>query len=424
MDDLFIGTATRGWGDLPLWLSVADRRQHVMIVGQTGVGKSTLLKSLIVQDIRAGRGCAVLDPHGDLAEELLAYVPRHRIDDVVYFDPAELARAPALNPIAMVPPDERSRVVEEVVAVFAAIWGLSHETTPRLLYILTNTVAALLELPNGASLLGVPRMLTDERYRRFVVRHVGRVQVRRFWEEEFAGWPERMRSEACAAVLNKVEMLLLSPALHNVLGQVRPTIRPQAIMDEGRVFIANLSKGRLGETTAQLLGALLVTSFDLAARRRAGVPEEERRDFALYADEFQNFSSERFVSILSEARKYRLGLTLATQYTAQVSHQVRAALLGNVGTVISFRVGDEDARLMERVLHPLPASFLRELGRGEIVARLVERGMAAEARAGKTARFPFIPSGRAQMVIEQSNRRYTRARGQVEGKLLRWLGDR
>lgn len=421
MDELHIGTIEGGWGSPPLTLGVTDRRQHVLIVGQTGVGKSTLLKSLILQDITAGRGCAVLDPHGDLAEELLDYVPRRRIDDVVYFDPAELSRAPALNPIAAVPPDERSRVVEEVVAVFSSIWGLSHETAPRLLYILSNTVAALLEVPNGASLLGVPRMLLDQRYRRRVVRHVRRSSVRRFWEEEFEAWPERMRSEACAAVLNKVEMLLASPALHNTLGQIRPTIRPQAIMDEGKIFVANLSKGRLGETTAQLLGALLVTSFDLATRRRAEIPEEARRDFALYADEFQNFASERFVSILSEARKYRLSLTLATQYTAQVSQEVRTALLGNVGTVVSFRVGDEDAPVLARALHPWPITALRELGRGEIIARTVMNGMIGEALMAKTYLPSLVKENAGSNIVAQSKRRNTRARYNVEQRLFRWL---
>ena len=422
MEDLVLGTTTVWADERPLMLSVADRRMHVMVIGQTGVGKSTFLRSLIAQDIAAGRGCAVLDPHGDLAEEVLDLVPRHRIDDVLYFDPADRKRVPALNPLAGVSPAERSRVTEEIVATFSSIWGLSTESAPRLLYILTNTVAALLDVPNGATLLGIPRMLTDTGYREQVVRHIRNPQVRRFWEAEFGVWPERQRLEATASVLNKAEMLVHSPELYLTLGQARPTVRPQAVMDEGKIFIANLSKGRLGETTSQLLGALLVASFDLAARRRADIPEAERRDFALYADEFQNFASERFASILSEARKYRLALTIATHYSKQVPERVRDALVGNVGNVVAFRVGEDDAAVLERVLTPWPASTLRALGRGEIIARLVADGITTEPRRGQTIHVAVSAQPRRLPIVKQSQRRYTRPREDVEKRLLRWLG--
>jgi len=421
MEDLVLGTTTVWTEERPLLLSVADRRMHVMVIGQTGVGKSTFLRSLIAQDIAAGRGCAVLDPHGDLAEEVLGLVPRHRTGDVVYFDPADRERVPALNPLAGVVPAERARVTEEIVAAFSAIWGLSTESTPRLLYILTNTIAALLDVPNGATLLGIPRMLTDADYRGRVVRHIRNPQVRRFWEAEFGVWPERQRLEATASVLNKAEMLVHSPELYLTLGQVRPSVRPEAVMESGQIFIANLSKGRLGETTAQLLGALLVASFDLAARRRAAVAEEARRDFALYADEFQNFASERFASILSEARKYRLALTIATQYSRQVPERVRDALVGNVGNVVAFRVGGDDAAVLERVLTPWPASTLRELGRGEMIVRLVADGITVQPRRGTALQVATPPSVRRFQIVKQSQRRYTRPREDVEARLLRWL---
>lgn len=421
MDDIDIGKAIRGWGDFPLTLSVADRRHHMLVIGQTGVGKSTLLKNLLVQDILAGRGCALLDPHGDLALEILDHVPRQRIDDVVYFDPADLVRVPALNPLARVPVDERPRVAEEVVAAIASIWGLSPAETPRLLYILSNIVMALLDVPNGATLLGIPRMLVDEDYRRRVMRHVGNPQVLRFWRDEFARWPQRMQAEASSAVLNKAEMLVHAPSLYLTLGQIGPTIRPEAIMDEGRIFIANLSKGMLGETSSQLLGALLVASFDLAARRRASVPEAARKDFVLVADEFQNFASERFASILSEARKYRLSLVLATQYLQQVPESVRAAIVGNAGSMVAFRVGDEDARLLARVMVPWPASALQELGRGEVVVRLLQEGVTTEAEMGRTHPALEERAGNRALAVEQSARRYTRSRSEVERKLLRWM---
>ena len=422
MDDLVLGTTESWGGERPLVLSPVDRRLHVVIVGQTGVGKSSLLRALIAQDIAAGRGCAVLDPHGDLAEEVLGLVPRSRTDDVVYFDPADRGRVPALNPLAGVPPGERARVTEEVVAAMSSIWGLTPEGAPRLLHLLTNTLAALLDLPTGATLLGVPRMLTDAGYRARVVRHVRNPQVRRFWEAEFGAWPARQQQEVAASVLNKAEMLVHSPELYLTLGQLRPTVRPEAVMDEGRIFVANLSKGRLGETTSQLLGALLVASFDLAARRRAAIPEEARRDFVLYADEFQNFASERFASILSEARKYRLALTLATQYTRQIRERVRDAIIGNVGSVIAFRVGEDDAAFLARVLAPWPATTLRSLGRGEMVARLVAGGLTAEPRLGRTLPPAGTAPGRHKAVVRQSQRRYTRPREEVEARLMRWLG--
>ena len=416
MDELLIGQSGRG----PIRLSVADRRLHAAVFGQTGTGKTTLLKSLILQDIEAGRGCMVLDPHGDLAEDLLEHIPRRRTDDVCYFDPANLARAAALNPLAAVPPDERHRVTEEVVAVFAAIWGLSPAATPRLLHLLTNAIAALLDLPNGASLVGLPRLLSDRPWREHVVKHVTKPQVRAFWEREFAAWPERQQLEATAAVLNKAEMLVASPALYNTLGQISPTIRPERLMDEGRVVIANLSKGRLGETSAHLLGALLLAAFDLAARRRAAVPEAERRDFVVYADEFQAFAGERVASVLSEARKYRLALVLAAQFTAQMPEAVRAALFGNVGTVITFRVGPDDADELGRLLGWSPQT-LRDLSRGEIIARTVARGEPRDAVLGRTAPVAVVRVGGAINIRSQSSQRYTRARCEVEARLLRWF---
>ena len=422
METVFIGESSQWGGYREERLSIPDRRHHIAIFGQTGVGKSTLLKSLILQDIRAGRGCAILDPHGDLATELLDYIPRHRIDDVVFFDPANRAFAPGLNLLSAVAPDERYRVAEDIVAVFGAIWGLSTETTPRLLYILINTVAALMDVPNGATLLGVPRMLVDTGYRRWVVRHTRNPTVRRFWQMEFEEWPERMRLEATAAVLNKAELLISSPVLHNVLGQVKPTIRAEDVLENGKIFIANLSKGLLGETSAQLFGALLVTSFDLAARKRAGIPEEDRRDFALYADEFQNFATDRFASLLSEARKYRFSRTLATQYTAQLPEAIRAAIFGNVGTLISFRVGDDDATVLSRTFHPWPPAVLRDLGRGEVVLRRLEDGLTRDPVLARTRQDAWPRVDRSDNIRRQSNRRYTKPRSVVEHKLFSWLG--
>jgi hypothetical protein len=249
---------------------------------------------------------------------------------------------------------------------------------------------------------------------------VTKPQVRAFWEREFAVWPERQQLEATAAVLNKAEMLIASPALYNTLGQISPTIRPERLMDEGRVVIANLSKGRLGETSAHLLGALLLAAFDLAARRRAAVPEAERRDFVIYADEFQAFAGERVASVLSEARKYRLALVLAAQFTAQMPEAVRMALFGNVGSVIAFRVGPDDAEELGRLLEWSPQT-LRNLSRGEIVARVAKGGEPCDAVLGQTAAANARRAGRGDNILAQAAQRYMHSRKTVETKLLRWL---
>lgn len=415
MDELLIGHSNHG----PITLSVADRRLHLAIFGQTGTGKSTLLKSLILQDIEAGRGCMLLDPHGDLADEILEHIPRRRTDLVCVIDPAHLPRAVAINPLAGVPPDERHRVVEEIVAVFSAIWELSPSSTPRLLHILTNSLAALLDMPTGASLVGLPRLLVDAPWRARVVKHVRNPQVRTFWQE-FEDWPERQREEAIAPLMNKAGALVTSPALYNTLGQSSPTVRPELLMDEGIIVLCNLSKGRLGETSAHLLGALLLASFDLAARRRAAVPEAQRREFTLYVDELASFAGHRLASLLSESRKYALSFVGALQFTAQLPEAVRAALFGNVGTVISFRVGPDDAGPLGELLEWSPTT-LRELGRGEIVARTVSGGVIREPVMGKTAPHAGERVGRGAKVRERALERYTRPREVVEAKLLAWL---
>lgn len=417
-DDLLIGHSNRG----PIRLSVADRRLHAAIFGQTGVGKSTLLKSLILQDIEADRGCMVLDPHGDLADELLEHIPRRRTDAVCVIDPANLGHAVAINPLSAVPLDERHRVAEEIVAVFSAIWELSPSATPRLLHILTNCLAALLDLPTGATLVGLPRLLTDDQWRSRVVRHVRNPQVRAFWEE-FEAWPERQREEAIAPIMNKAGALVTSPALYNTLGQATPTVRPERLMDGGMIVVCNLSKGRLGETSAHLLGALLLASFDLAARRRAAVPEAERRDFTIYVDELASFAGHRLASLLSESRKYALSFVGALQFTAQLPEVVRASLFGNVGTIVSFRIGADDAEPLGRLLEWSPTT-LRELGRGEIIARTVAGGVIREPVMGMTAPYAGARAGRGANIRAQSATRYARPRAVVEGRLLRWLAGR
>lgn len=425
MGFILIGTFERFGERYPLVLSAEARRQHLYVVGKTGTGKSTLLKSLLVQDIEAGRGCGVIDPHGDLAEELLGQIPRRRTDDVVYFDPGDLEHPVAFNPIEAVPPDERHLIARGVVAACEHLWAESWG--PRLAYVLHNAVAALLDATaryGGQTLLGVPRLLVDEEFRRRITGAIENPKVRQFWMEEFPGYGTRLAAEAIAPVQNKVGQFLTSPVLRNILGQPRSTIRPSEIMEEGRILIANLANGKLGEEDTNLLGSLLVTSFQLAAMRRAAIPETERRDFHLAIDEFHSFTTDAFTGIFAEARKYRLALTVAHQYLDQVGKGVQAAIFGNVGTLLAFRVGAEDARRLAREFVPYTAETLTDLSRGEICVRPLVGGEVRQPFLALTAQAPLRTAGRRENMRIQSQTRYGRPRAAVEDKIARWIQGR
>jgi hypothetical protein len=408
-----------GWGghDTLFSLSPADRRHHVYAIGQTGSGKTTLLRNLIIQDIEAGRGVGIVDPHGDLAHELLDLIPSARTGDVIYFDPADDAYPIGLNLLdANASPHlVASGIVGALKSVWRESWG------PRLEYILYATIAALLECDNE-SLLGVQRMFTDARYRRWVVDQVKDPMVHSFWTHEFEGYDEAFVSAAVAPIQNKVGQLLMSPQIRNVLGQTKSRISPRFMMDNRRIFIANLSKGRLGEDKSNLLGALLIAQFQLAAMSRADIPEHERQDFHLFVDEFQSFTSDSFASILSEARKYRLCLVLSHQYLDQVRPEIRQAVFGNVGSMISFRVGQRDAELLEKEFGGdyTAASFTR-LGNGEVCAKLLAHGQHLEPFHGRT----FPPNGRKygrrDKILKNSRERYATHQGIVEDKIRRWM---
>lgn len=416
----FIGVRKAAVRAEPFGLSQSDRRGHLYVVGKTGTGKSTLLRNLIVQDIAAGRGLALLDPHGDLAEELLNYIPPWRDRHVVYFNPADLEHPIGLNPLETVPADRRAAVASGIVAAFRHIWGESWG--PRLEYILFNTIAALLDQPT-ATLLGVQKMLVDDAYRAFVAARVRDPVVRRFWTQEFAAYDRRFLVEAVSPVQNKVGQLFGAPALRNILGQVRSTISLRFMMDERRILIANLSKGRLGETHAALLGALLVTEIQRAALSRADSAASARADFALYIDEFQNFVSDAVATLLSEVRKYGVSLTLANQFVGQLTPVVRQAVLGNVGSLISFRVGAEDADRLADELRPFSSESLCDLARFEACCRLSRGGEPGQPTIIKTLPPLGEASRRRNQLIDQSRRRFSRSRAQIEDKIERYLAS-
>lgn len=411
------------WGyERPFGLSAKDRRQHLYVVGKSGTGKTTLLRNMILQDIEAGRGVGVIDPHGDLATDLLDHIPRRRAEDVVYFDPADAEHPVGMNPLAGIEPGRRHLVASGIVAALKGVWGDSWG--PRLEYILYAAVAAVLDCEN-VSLLAVQRMLADGKYRSWVVRQVKDPAVRAFWEREFASWDKRFLQEAVAPIQNKVGQILMSPQLRNVLGQVKSRIDPRFVMDRGRIFIANLSKGRLGADKSALVGTLLVAQFHAAAMSRADIPEEDRRDFFLYVDEFQSFASDSFASILSEARKYRLGLTLSHQYLAQLRPEILDAVIGNVGSLVSFRVGHEDAIALERAFgSSYPVNQFTSLSNGEVCAKLLSDGEDWPAFVGRTMPPQGRRHGRRHSIIRRSRERHSRNRAEIEKKIIRWLNER
>ena len=408
------------WGqEKSFGVQVEDRRRHVYIIGKTGTGKTTLLQNLIVQDIAAGRGVGVIDPHGDLAQNLLDLIPRWRTEDVVYFDPADQEYPIAFNPLDSMPPEQKHLVASGIVGAFKNVWRDSWGA--RTEYILYAAVAALLDCEN-ASLLGVQRMLSDARYRAWVVRQVKDPLVRSFWVHEFGEYDSRFMHEAVAPIQNKVGQLVMSALLRNILGQVKSRINARFMMDEERIFIADLSKGRIGEDKSNLLGSLLVSHFQLAAMSRANVPEAERKDFFLAIDEFQNFATDSFASILSEARKYRLCLTLSHQYVRQLKDDIRDAVFGNVGSIVTFRVGQADASVLEREFdNTYSATHFTELGNHEVCAKLSAKGEQSEPFLGKT----FGPLGaqfwRRKSMIRRSREKYSIRRELIEGKINRWL---
>jgi hypothetical protein len=342
----------------PVTLSIPDRRLHVYIAGKTGTGKSTLMLNLLAQDLEAGRGFALLDPHGDLAERLLDYVPRRQTGRVVYLNPNDRDHAIGLNVLEHVPEEYRPVVAAGVLSAMKHIW--SDSWGPRLAHFLLNTILALMDSP-GSTLLGVPLMLLDADYRKRVVARVKNPVVRQFFEVELPSYPQHYSREAMGPVLNKIQSFLVFPAVRSIVGQSRSTFDMRRMMDEGRFLIANLSKGLIGEEPANLLGSLLVTKLELAAMSRADVLEFARPDFAIYADEFHSFSTSSFATLLSEARKYHLSLVGAHQYLAQLTPEVRGAVFGNVGTMIVFRVGAEDGRVFEQEFLPITLDSLTEL---------------------------------------------------------------
>ncbi len=395
-----------------------DRPRHMYVIGKTGMGKSTMLENMIIQDIENGEGLAVVDPHGDLVEKVIDFIPENRLDDVIYFNPADMNFPIAFNIVEQVDDEYKNLIANGLVGVFKKIWADSWG--PRLEYILINCILSLLDYP-GATLLDVTRVLVDPGYRKKVIKKIKDPIVRQFWVNEYNNYSEKFRNEAIAPIQNKVGQFLSSSLIRNIVGQEHSTIDVRKEMDNGKILLMNLSKGRIGEENAALLGAMMITRIQLAAMSRVDIPESQRRDFYLYVDEFQNFSTESFASILSEARKYRLNITMAHQYIEQLSDEVKAAVFGNVGTMAAFRVGAIDAEELEKEFQP---TFMQEdivkLPAYHVYMRLMIDGVASDPFSATTLPPISQPSHLKDEIIQRSRARYASNKADVEYAINLW----
>ncbi len=398
-----------------------DRRRHVYIIGKTGMGKSVLLENMVNSDVHAGKGVAVIDPHGDLAETVIDCVPSHRINDVVILDPSDVSHPFAFNMLEDVEdPNKRNLMASGLLGVFkkmyADSWG------PRLEHILRNCLLSLVEYPN-TSMLGIMRILVDKSYRKKVVEKIQNPMVRSFWVDEFDKWQDRQRTEAVSPIQNKVGQFLSSTMIRNIVGQVKSTVNIRFMMDSKKIIIVNLSKGKIGEDNSSLLGSMLITKFQLDAMSRADTAEKDRTDFYLYVDEFQNFATDAFATILSEARKYKLNLTMANQYVAQMPDEVRDAVFGNVGTSLCFQVGFDDAEYFSNQFSEevLPNDIIT-LPKYNCYTKLMIEGMPSQTFSLTTLppKDVEVDEERREKIVRLSRERYCKPREVVEDKILRW----
>lgn len=391
----------------------SDRSRHVYIIGQTGAGKSGTLELFALSDIFHNHGYAIIDPHGDFAVNNMRFIPGSRMDDVVYFNPADTAYPLGFNPLEVTNPNQKTNISSEVIGVLKRMFGESWG--PRLEYILRYTILALLDRPE-TTMLDITRMLTDKKFRKETLGYCKDTVVLQFWNVEFASWNDKFVAEAIAPVLNKVGAFTANPVIRNIIGQPKSTFNIRQIMDEGKILIVNLSKGLIGEDNAAILGSFLVTKIQLAAMSRSDIPNiADRRPFYLYVDEFQNFATDSFATILSEARKYGLNLTVANQYIGQMTETVRDAVFGNVGTMISFRVSADDSPILAKQFEPqFESQDLLQMHNRHFIINMVIGGEKAPAFSATTLTLPAEQIDNTGRIIENTRRNYSRDRAEIE----------
>jgi len=381
-----------------------DRRRHFYVIGKTGTGKSTFIANMAINDMRNREGFCIIDPHGDLCETVMDYVPSYRVNDIIYLDPSDTQNAFSLNPLEVTNPEQKELVVSGIVAIFHKIYGESWG--PRLEYILRNTLASVIEMPD-ATLLMVPEMLANASFRAKVVARLTNPVLKSFWENEFANYTDRLRAEAVSPIQNKVGQFVASTVIRNIIKSPKSTLDLQKVMDEGKILLLNMSQGKLGEDNAALLGAMIITKLQLAAMGRAFQEESERRDFYLYVDEFQNFATSSFIKILSEARKYRLNLILANQYMGQIEESVRLAIFGNCGTIMTFLVGAGDSPyLAKEFVERFKEEDVLALGNYQAIIKMMIEGMTSSPFMCYTLPLPRSVTQNREKVIRMTRERY------------------
>ncbi len=396
-----------------------DRRKHMYLLGKTGSGKTTMLCNMILQDILAGNGVGVIDPHGDLIDEILEHIPSERVEDVVLLDPSDSAYPASLNIFAFDHPSQREYIAASILAVFKKhfdSWG------PRLEYILHNVILSLLYTPD-ATLLGISRMLTDKGYRQYVVSNITDPILQKFWNEEYAYMERnpRLVTEAITPIQNKVGRFVSSPMLRNIIGQTHNKIDFDEIMNKKKIFLCNVSQGKIGEENASLLGSLVITKMQMAAMARVSILESQREDFYLYIDEFQVFATDVFTKILSEARKYRLDLILAHQHLSQLEEHVKDAIMGNIGTLITFVLGSPDAQVLEREFLPiLSANDLMSLDRYEVYVKLMIQGVVSKPFSAASIQMPFAATHIRDEILRYSRTMYASPEADVNEWIKEW----
>ncbi len=402
-------------------IKIDDRRKHTYAIGKTGMGKTVMLENMAIDDIINGRGLAFIDPHGESADRLLHFVPKERMKDVIYFRPFDAEFPIAFNPLESVSEEHHHLVASGILEIFKKIWP--DVWSARMEYILNNCLMALLETP-GSTLLEIMRLLTDKDFRDKIVNNLRDPVVKNFWTNEFARYHDKFQVEAIAPIQNKVGQFLTNPIIRNIIGQKKSSFDCRDVMDGGKILIVNISKGLMGEGNSALLGALLVAKLKQAAMSRADMPAEDRRDFFLYVDEFQNFATESFADILSEARKYRLCLIISHQYIEQLPDEVKAAIFGNVGTFIVFRVGANDAEWLEKEFEPeFLANDLVNLGKYNIYLKLMIDGVASRAFSASTLPPYPIPEGDvANEIVEEGRKKFANPKAEVEKMIVaEWM---
>jgi hypothetical protein len=399
-----------------------DRRKHMYVIGKTGMGKSTLLENMIASDLENGNGIAVIDPHGDLVEAVLNFVPKKRSNQVLVFDPSDKDFPVSFNMMECKSEEQQSFIASSLLGVFKKMfdnsWG------PRLEYILRNTILALTEVP-GTTLLGIMKMLNDEKYRESVLSKVSNRMVLSFWNDEFKKWPQKQQLEAVAPIQNKVGQFLSSSLVRNVFGQPKSSIDLRFAMDTKKIVLINLSKGKIGEDNSSLLGAMFITKFQIDAMSRANIPHDERKDFYLYVDEFQNFATDSFATILSEARKYKLNLTMANQYIDQMGDSVKSAVFGNVGSIVSYQVGADDADVFARQFSAqVEPDDILNLPKHKAYIRLMIDGISSQVFSADMLPPPqqnHLELAKKETIIKLSRERYAKKREFVEEKIGQWM---